>query len=350
MNLEIILKKIGDYNGPKIKIMEVCGTHTASIFKNGIRSFLPEAIELISGPGCPVCVTPSSYIDKAIEWSLKPDCMLLTFGDMMKVPGMHKSLSEAKADGAKVELMYSPQEVIKKAQQNPGITFVIACVGFETTIPIYSLLLEQLIENNIANVKLLTALRRVIPALEFICATESEINAFLAPGHASTILGSDAYRDLAAKYHKPFAVAGFEAEHVLIAIYDLIRQLETGKYEVHNLYPSVVQPEGNIAALEIIDKYFIPDSASWRGIGVITESGFYLRDEYQKYDAGSLDLPAEDPQVHSKCRCGEVIIGKINPDQCSMFGKVCTPIKPKGPCMVSTEGTCGIWYRFSRST
>jgi len=328
--------------------MEVCGTHTVTIFKNGIRSFLPSTIELISGPGCPVCVTPPSYIDKAIEWSLKPNCILLTFGDMMKVPGIQKSLSEAKAEGARVEIMYSPQEVLKKARQNPGITYIIASVGFETTIPIYSLLLEQLLENNISNVKFLTALRRIIPALDYICATESEIVAFLAPGHASTILGSNAYQELAAKYHKPFAVAGFEAEHILIAIYDLLRQIETGKYEVHNLYPSVVQPEGNIAALKIINKYFIPDSANWRGIGDIPESGFYLRDEYLKYDAGSRELPAEDKQLNSKCRCGEVIIGKINPEQCPMFGKICTPIKPKGPCMVSTEGTCGIWYRFSQ--
>lgn len=347
MNLDQILKEVREYQGRSLKIMEVCGTHTASIFKNGIKSFLPSSIKLISGPGCPVCVTPSSYIDKAIEWALEPGCVVLTFGDMMKVPGTKQSLSEAKADGAKVELMYSPQEAVKKAALNPDITYIIACVGFETTIPIYALLIEQLERDQVTNVKLLTALRRVIPALEFISETDSEIDAFLAPGHASTILGSEVYLELATKYQKPYAVAGFEAEHVILAIYDLIKQVENQQSTVHNLYPSAVRPEGNKAALEYIHKYFTPGSAYWRGIGEIADSGFYLKEEYRKYDAGSLGLK-EDTKISSKCRCGEVIIGKINPDECSMFAKACTPVKAKGPCMVSSEGTCGIWYRFSK--
>ncbi|NLI93077.1 MAG: hydrogenase formation protein HypD [Peptococcaceae bacterium] len=347
MNLETIIKEIGEYKGPNLKFMEVCGTHTASIFKNGIKSLLPTGLKLISGPGCPVCVTPSAYIDKAIEWAKKPDCVLLTFGDMMKVPGFTHSLSEAKAEGANVEIMYSPHEVLKKAGSNPSKTYVIACVGFETTVPVYSLLIKQLEENNISNVKLLTALRQVLPALEFICSTDSEIDAFIAPGHASTILGSDAYRNLALDYKKPFAVAGFEAEHVVIAIYDLIKQMEKGKHEVHNLYPSAVRPEGNKTALETIDQYFTSGPAYWRGIGTIENSGLYLREPYMKYDAGSLGLSDDADKQTSKCRCGEVILGKINPDECPMFGKACTPLKAKGPCMVSTEGTCGIWYRFS---
>lgn len=348
MNLEKIIKEIGDYNGTNLKIMEVCGTHTASIFKNGIKSFLSPAIQLISGPGCPVCVTPAAYIQQAIEWALKDDCVLLTFGDMMKVPGFHQSLSEAKAEGANVEIMYSPQEVLKKAVNHPEQTYILACVGFETTIPIYSLLLDQLEKNNITNVKMLTALRRILPALDFICAIDSEIDAFLAPGHASTILGADAYIGLAAQYKKPFAVAGFEAEHVLIAVYDLLKQTQKQQHEVHNLYPSVVRPEGNTAAMQMIRKYFVPGPAYWRGIGAIKDSGFYLSEKYQKYDAGSSGLTDEGNKIVSKCRCGEVIIGKINPDECPMFGKICTPLQAKGPCMVSTEGTCGIWYRFSQ--
>lgn len=348
MNLEKIINYISNYNGKEIKIMEVCGTHTASIFKNGIKSFLPPAIKLISGPGCPVCVTPAAYIDKAIAWAHEPNCTLLTFGDMMKVPGSKKSLSEAKADGANVEIMYSPQEAIKKAGANPNRTYIIACVGFETTIPIYSLILEQLEREQITNVKLLTALRRVYPALDFICRIDNEIDAFIAPGHASTILGSHVYTELANTYQKPYAVAGFEAEHVLIAIYDLIRQIELNKYEVHNLYPSVVRQEGNTAALRYIDQYFAAGSAYWRGIGNIPDSGYYLGNPYMKYDAGSHDLTDDADQHKSKCRCGEVIIGKINPDECTMFGKGCTPLNAKGPCMVSAEGTCGIWYRFSK--
>lgn len=348
MNLEKVLHEIKNYDGNKLRIMEVCGTHTSSIFKNGIRSMLSPAIHLISGPGCPVCVTPSSYIDKAIEWSHQPDSILLTFGDMVKVPGRNQSLGDARADGAKVEIIYSPQEALKKATDNPGNTYVLASVGFETTIPAYSLLIEQMEKDNITNIKLLTALRRVLPALDFICSTDQTIDAYIAPGHVSTILGAQAYTDLARRYEKPFVVAGFEAEHVLIAIYDLIKQVSNQRHDVHNLYPSMVKPEGNKAAMAYIDKYFEPGAAHWRGLGTMDESGYYLRQEYQKYDAGSLSLLTEtDEQVLTACRCGEVVTGRINPNECQLFGKACTPLKAKGPCMVSAEGTCGIWYRFA---
>lgn len=348
MNLETVIHEVQNYQGRPVKIMEVCGTHTVSIFKNGIKTLLSPRIKLISGPGCPVCVTPAAYIDKAIDWARRDDCTLMTFGDMMKVPGTSQSLSEAKAEGARVEIMYSPQEAIAKAEANPHKTYVIACVGFETTIPVYSLLIEQIEARRIVNIKLLTALRQVLPALDFICSIDNEIDAFIAPGHASTILGSLAYTGLAQKYGKPYAVAGFEAEHVLIAIYDLIKQLNKGQSEVHNLYPSVVKPEGNIAAKNYIQKYFEPGPAYWRGIGVIDCSGFYLSEPYRQYDAGSWAITDEGDVHAAKCRCGEVILGKINPDECVMFRTACTPVKPKGPCMVSTEGTCGIWYRFAQ--
>ncbi|UWG95585.1 hydrogenase formation protein HypD [Dehalobacter sp. DCM] len=348
MDLEFIIKEIGMYDDQEIQIMEVCGTHTSSIFKNGIRSMLSPKIKLISGPGCPVCVTPAAYIDQAIAWSLKPDTVLLTFGDMMKVPGTEKSLSEAKAEGAKVEIMYSPQEAVKKAAADPQTTFVIACVGFETTIPSYALVLEHMTQRGVSNIKLLTALRRVMPALDFICSTDNAIAAFIAPGHVSTILGSNIYSTLAERYAKPFAVAGFEGEHILIAIYDLLQQMKNNKAQVHNLYPSAVKPEGNQAALKYIDDYFESGPAFWRGIGVIADSGYYLRPKYQQYDAGSFDLTGDANQKPTACRCGEVILGKINPDECPMFAKACTPAKAQGPCMVSSEGTCGIWYRFSK--
>jgi len=346
MNLEKIINELKEYDGPRLNIMEVCGTHTASIFKNGIRSLLSPQIRLISGPGCPVCVTPGAYIDKAVAWALRPDCVVFTFGDMMKVPGNEYSLSEVKGSGARVELMYSPREVLKKAVQNPGLTFIIACVGFETTIPSYSILLDEIRENNITNIKMLTALRRVMPALHFICDTDNQVDAFIAPGHVSTILGSNIYKELAEMYGKPFSVAGFEAEHVLIAIYDLMKQIQSKKHEVHNLYPSSVSPEGNRKALSFIDRYFEPGKAYWRGIGSIDDSGLYLKEDFLKYDAGSFDLFDQSAKL-TKCRCGEVILGKMNPDECPLFRKGCTPVKPQGPCMVSSEGTCGIWYRFA---
>lgn len=348
MDLNQVISKIRNYDGKTLKIMEVCGTHTASIFKNGIRSLLSPKLKLISGPGCPVCVTPASYIDKAISWATTQDCTLMTFGDMLKVPGNGNSLSEAKAGGARVEIMYSPLEAIKKAVDNPAKTYVIACVGFETTAPAYSLLLDQLEAMEIPNIRLLTALRQVLPALEFICRIDPDIDAFLAPGHVSTILGSQAYSPLAEKYRKPFAVAGFEAEHIILAIYDLLIQAEKQKHEVHNLYPSSVRPEGNLQAMNHIRKYFESGAALWRGIDRIDDSGFYLKEQYQKYDAGSLEPEGNSGLITSKCRCGEVIIGKINPDECPVFGTSCTPLKAMGPCMVSSEGTCGIWYRFGR--
>lgn len=348
MRLESIIEEVQSYDGPPLSLMEVCGTHTASIFKNGIRSIISDKIKLISGPGCPVCVTPSSYIDKAVELAKTKDHVVLSFGDMLKVPGKNQSLSDAKGDGAAVELMYSPQEVIKKAKNHPQITFIIAAVGFETTIPTYALVLEQLIQQQINNVKFLTALRRIEPALEFICSTDPEIDGYIAPGHVSTILGSRVYETLAAKYTKPFAVAGFEAEHILIAIYDLVKQLQNKRAVVHNLYPSVVRKEGNIKAVTYINKYFKTGSAFWRGLGTILDSGHYLRDEFKQYDAGSFCLNDEEPEeLNSNCRCGEVITGKINPDQCPWFRTVCNPNNPQGPCMVSAEGACGIWYRFS---
>lgn len=347
MKLEDVISELKAYD-KQVNIMEVCGTHTASIFRNGIRSLISNKIRLISGPGCPVCITPSEYIDRAIEWSMKQDCILLTFGDMMKVAGTKQSLSEAKADGAKVEIMYSPLDAVKKAKERPNITYIIAAVGFETTVPAYALVLEQIINSNIKNVKFLTALRRVMPALEFVCANDSGINGFIAPGHVSSILGSKAYEELAVKYGRPFAVAGFEGEHILAAIYDIAKQTEKDKAEVHNLYSSSVREEGNTKALGYINKYFEFGTAAWRGLGEIPDSGLYLRPEYLDYDAGSFGINDTQVDVTSPCRCAEVIIGKINPDECPLFKTVCTPTKAKGPCMVSSEGACGIWYRFSK--
>jgi hydrogenase expression/formation protein HypD len=347
MNVEQIIKELKEYDGPVIKIMEVCGTHTASIFKSGVRSLISPKLKLISGPGCPVCVTPAAYIDRCLEYALKENHVLVTFGDMMKVPGQNGSLSQAKGDGARVELMYSPMEVVEKAKQNPHITYVIAGVGFETTVPAYALTIEEAVRLGVKNIRLLTALKTVMPALEWICENEDGIDGFLCPGHVSVIIGSSAYVQLAEQYAKPFVVAGFEPEHILAGIYDIVKQLESGKKTetgVHNLYRNAVKTEGNKKAQEIIDRYFEPGSAMWRGLGMIPDSGLYLRPEYTAYDGGSKGLD-QDIQLPESCRCGDVIIGRINPNECPMFGETCNPMNPYGPCMVSSEGACGIWYR-----
>jgi hydrogenase expression/formation protein HypD len=347
MNVEQIIKELKEYDGPVIKIMEVCGTHTASIFKSGVRSLISPKLKLISGPGCPVCVTPAAYIDRCLEYALKEKHILATFGDMMKVPGLNGSLSQAKGDGARVELMYSPMEIVEKAKQNPHITYVIAGVGFETTVPAYALTIEEAERQGVKNIRLLTALKTVMPALKWICENEDGIDGFLCPGHVSVIIGSSAYRQLAEQYAMPFVVAGFEPEHILAGIYDIVKQLESGKKaetEVHNLYKNAVKTEGNKKAQEIIERYFEPGSAMWRGLGMIPDSGLYLRSEYAAYDGGSKGLD-QDIQLPESCRCGDVIIGRINPNECPMFGKACNPMNPYGPCMVSSEGACGIWYR-----
>lgn len=330
--------------GP-VKLMEVCGTHTAAIFKSGIRSLISDKIKLISGPGCPVCVTPTAYIDKCIEYASKENHVLLTFGDMMKVPGSRGSLSEAKGNGnVNINIMYSPFEALEKAAENPHITYVVAAVGFETTAPAYAMMVKAAKEKGISNIKLVTALKTAIPALEWICENQEDVDGFICPGHVSVITGSNVYIPLAEKYRKPFVVAGFEAEHILAAIYRIMKQLEIGENAAENLYRNAVKEDGNRKAVDVINDVFEEGPAMWRGLGVIEDSGLYLNDEFSGYDGGSRAL-YEDMELPAECRCGDVIVGRINPDQCPMFGKKCSPMDPFGPCMVSSEGSCGIWYR-----
>ena len=344
MDINDIIKYLADYDGPEIKLMEVCGTHTQAIFKGGIRSLISKKIKLISGPGCPVCVTPTAFIDKCVEYARKPGHRLLSFGDMLKVPGTNGSISDLMGEGIKVDLMYSPFEVIEKAKADPDTTFVIAAVGFETTAPVYALLVKKALAEGVENLKLVTALKTVIPALEWICDNEDGIDGFICPGHVSTIIGSEPYRKLAEKYKKPFIVAGFEPEHILAVIYEIVRHIEAGTGGVGNLYTNAVRDEGNLKAQAVIEECYEPGTAVWRGLGPIEKSGLYLKGDYEKYDGGSFGLD-RDMELPPSCRCGEVIVGRIDPGQCPMFGTACTPMQPYGPCMVSAEGACGIWFR-----
>lgn len=344
MEIREIIDYLKAYDDPQIKLMEVCGTHTAAIFKNGIRSLISPKIKLISGPGCPVCVTPTAYIDKCAEYAMADNTELLTYGDMMKVPGTHGSLSDLKGDGAKVTLMYSPFEAVEKAEAHPDITYAVAAVGFETTAPSYALMIDEASKRGLTNIRLVTALKTVMPALKWICDNQPDIDGFICPGHVSVITGCEQYRYIADNYHKPMVVCGFEAEHILAVIYELVRQIERGEAKVVNLYKNAVKWEGNVKAQDILSKCFESGEAMWRGLGAIPDSGLYLTGEYAKYDGGSKGL-VKDMKLPEGCSCGSVIIGKINPDECPMFGKACTPMDPYGPCMVSAEGACGIWYR-----
>ncbi|WFR58108.1 hydrogenase formation protein HypD [Anaerocolumna sp. AGMB13025] len=347
--LEQVKTELKNYTGKKIKIMEVCGTHTSSIFKNGIRSLLSPDIQLISGPGCPVCVTASAYIDKLVEYALKENTCVLTFGDMMKVKGNQYSLTEAKALGGNVKILYSPLSAMKLAKEDTHTEYIFAAVGFETTTPIYALMLEEIITNHITNLKFLTSLKTILPALSFVCENEKEIDAFLCPGHVSVITGCSIYEELAQKYQKPFVVAGFEGEHIVAAVDEILHQLKKKQYSMKNMYTSSVTELGNQKAAAITDQYFETADDYWRGIGIIKSSGLKLRWEYQQYDAGSR-ITDYTEQVPKGCRCQDVILGRIQPVDCPLFQTVCSPLNAVGPCMVSTEGACGIWYKNRRVT
>lgn len=343
MTIQEIAEYLRNYNGPKLRLMEVCGSHTAAISKYGIREMLSEKISLISGPGCPVCVTPSSYIDRLIELAKERDTCVVTFGDMLRVPGSRQSLSEAKGEGAVVEMVYSPMDSLKLAEENPGKCFVFAAVGFETTAPVYTLLLEEVQKKNLTNVKLLTAIKTMPQAIRSLMRENPEIDGFLAPGHVCTITGSDAFLPLAKDLQIPFAVAGFEDREILLAIYGLVKMAEQRDATVRNFYPAAVTERGNIIAQEKLQKYFKTYDAVWRGLGIIPDSGLILKEEYQCYDAGSLAL-TEDTKRNAACCCDKILIGKMAPTECPLFGKVCTPGTPQGACMVSYEGSCHQYY------
>lgn len=341
MDIQNIVNYLHNYDGRPLSFMEVCGTHTAAISENGIPSLLSDKIRLISGPGCPVCVTASGYIDRLCELALQPDTCIVTFGDLIRVPSSSTSLQEIKSKGGRVQMVYSPFEITDLAKAEPETEFVFAAVGFETTTPIYAVLLEKIIREDIKNIKLLTALKTMPKAIETLCDMGNQIDGFIAPGHVSVITGANAFVPLAEKYNLPFVVSGFKGEELLAAIYALVKL--KGKGRVLNLYKSAVTDNGNTKARELVEKYFEPCNAYWRGIGEIPLSGMALREKYARFDAGSKEL-TEDNQKNSACRCGEVITGFISPVQCPLFKKICTPENPQGACMVSNEGSCFHYY------
>lgn len=336
-DLNSVKQFLRDYDGPEMNIMEVCGSHTASIAKNGIPSMLSKRIHLLSGPGCPVCVTPSSYIDRLIELSLTPGMCVVTFGDLIRVPGSAGNLAEARGRGGCVKMIYSPMDVLPMAEEDRKTVFVFAAVGFETTTPVYALLMKEITEKGIDNIRLLTALKTMPPVVNFLCESGAKIDAFLAPGHVCVVSGYRGYEPIAENYSVPFGVSGFSGPELLITLCALVRN--RGRGVVRNYYPLVATRDGNPGALKLIDQYFEEAPAYWRGIGMIPGSGRVLRDQYRIYDAGSRDL-TEDRKANPACRCDQVLTGKLRPYECPLFGKVCTPMTPQGACMVSQEGSC----------
>ena len=339
MEISEVVDFLRNYDGEKIRIMEVCGSHTHAIAKHGIRDLLSPNIELLSGPGCPVCVTPTAYIDKLIELCLEPDTTVATFGDLLRVPGSKESLNEAKGRGGSVEMVYSPMDVLVLAKEHPDKKYVFAAVGFETTAPVYTLLLDNVIAQNLDNVSILTALKTMPGAISYLCDNGAKLDGFIAPGHVCAVTGADYFNELADKYQIPFAVSGFGAKELVIAIYGLVQMIVKKQPQVKNYYTSVVDQGQNNIIVSKLNKYFKSADVVWRGMGVIPGSGLLLKDEYSKYDAGSNGLD-EDNKRNKACRCGEILMGKAKPTDCPLFGKVCTPMTPEGACMVSEEGSC----------
>lgn len=334
---------IQGYNGPKLRIMEVCGTHTHEIFRLGIRSLLPENIELISGPGCPVCVTPVGFIDMAVELALGKGCTVCTFGDLIRVPGTAKSLADARAGGAAVKIVYTATDALDYAKANPDKQVVFLSVGFETTTPGTCLAVKKAKEEGIENFSVLTANKTMPNAYQ---ALKGSADAFLYPGHVNAITGEDDCRKLAEEGVSG-VIAGFTAKELLTALAVVIRKSEAGEPFFVNCYPRVVTPEGNIPSKAIIEEIMEPCDSQWRGLGVIPMSGLKLRDEYAAYDAQKKhDIPVMEGKPNPACRCGEVLQGKCKPEDCKLFGGVCTPQHPVGACMVSNEGSCSAYYQY----
>lgn len=333
--------------GRTARLMEVCGTHTVSIARHGIGRALPTGVTLVSGPGCPVCVTGAGYIDAALDLARR-GVMLCTFGDMLRVPGDDGSLDLARAQGADVRVCYSPAEAIAIARAEPQRQVVFLAVGFETTTAPVVSLVGTAAREGLGNLSLLTAFKTVPPALEALLADpEVAVDAFICPPHVSAIIGADAYRPLAEERGIPCAIAGFEPLDILHAILELIGQIADAAPRLANLYERVVRPGGNRRACELMDRYLEPVDAFWRGIGVIPSSGRALRRRYADFDAAvrfGVDIKA-GRQVPG-CRCGDVLKGKIAPEGCPLFGGACTPSTPVGPCMVSSEGSCAAHHRY----
>ena len=336
---------IESYDGPKIRIMEVCGTHTHEIFRLGIRNILPENIELISGPGCPVCVTPVGFIDEAIYMALEKNAIICTFGDLIRVPGTKMSLAAARAEGATVKMVYSPLDSLKIAKENPDREVVFLAVGFETTTPIACLAVKKAKEEGLTNFSILTANKTMPNAYQ---ALKDSADAFLYPGHVHAITGEKDPRELYEKYGVSGVIAGFTAKELLTAIAVIVQGIKKGEPFFMNCYPRVVRPEGNPVAMKTIEEAMEPCDSEWRGLGIIPMSGQKLRDEYKDFDARvKLDLPKIEGKPNPACRCGDVLQGKCKPSDCKVYGKVCTPEHPVGACMVSNEGACSAYYQYS---
>ncbi|MBC8017313.1 MAG: hydrogenase formation protein HypD [Verrucomicrobia bacterium] len=333
-----------------VNFMEVCGTHTMSIYQYGIRSLLPENVRLVSGPGCPVCVTPVGYVDAALACTSDPNNIVATFGDMLRVPGSRSSLMEQRAIGADVRIVYSPLDAVALAKTHPERRVIFLGVGFETTAPAVAASILESARLGLSNYCVLASHKTMPVPMEILSADpELALSGYLCPAHVSTIIGGNAYKPLAEKYHIPCVVTGFEPADVMQGIEMLLAQVLAEESRVEIQYKRAVTWEGNPKAQAILQRVFIPSDAAWRGLGVLPDSGLRIRPELAAFDAEKvLNLPVAEGSENPACRCGEVLKGKLSPFDCPLFGGACTPEEPVGACMVSSEGTCAAAYKYGR--
>lgn len=331
-----------------VTLMEVCGTHTVSIFRHGIRGLLPSNVKLLSGPGCPVCVTPNHYLDKAIACGRLPGVILATFGDMMRVPGSSSTLEREKAMGQDVRVVYSAMDALEIAVRNRDATVVFLGVGFETTAPTIAVSMMEAKRRGVTNFTVLSGHKLVPPAMEILVSGAGPaLDGFICPPHVSAIIGTRPYEPLASDHHIPCVITGFEPLDILEGILMLVRQIRRGRHLVEIQYRRVVTPEGNRAAMAILEEVFELQDDLWRGIGTIPGSGLRIREAYAELDAGRrMDVVVKPAREERGCRCGEVLRGVLAPPECGLFGGRCAPEHPVGACMVSSEGTCAAYYKY----
>lgn len=334
----------------KIKIMEVCGTHTQAIAKAGLCNMLDSRIQLISGPGCPVCVTTEGYIDAAIELLQQPNTIIATFGDMIRVKGSLKSLEDCMEMKTRIKVVYSPFAVLDIAERNKNMQIIFLAVGFETTAPLIAAIVKLALQRGLNNLFFLVGLKLMPPVLDKVLSSkDNKLDALICPGHVSVIMGSEYFSFVPEKYNMPAVISGFEYADVATAVYYLSEEVLKGRRNLTNLYPKCVKPHGNTTAIELMRTIFQSKEGWWRGIGAIDDSELTLKKEFGALDAVKcFDVSIKNTTLLQKCQCGEIITGSKSPFQCSLFCESCTPENPKGPCMISSEGACAIYYKYKR--
>ena len=343
--LHAICQRLGS-----VRIMEICGTHTVSFFRTGIKSLLPANLRLVSGPGCPVCVTSQGYIDAACDIASRPNVIVCTYGDMVRVPGRNGSLEHQRGHGAHVTVVYSARDAVRIAAEHPTRDVVFLAVGFETTAPATAAAILEARQRGLTNFCVLSGHKLVIPAMTaLLSAGDVPIDGFLCPGHVSVIIGTAAYAPIVETFRKPCLVAGFEPDQMLSGLIHIVRMIERGQAGLDNVYRVAVSASGNSQARKLLEEVFEPADTVWRAMGVIPQSGLSVRPAFAGFDALNRFQITIGPDYDPPgCRCGEVIQGRLEPADCPLFVKKCTPLHPIGPCMVSSEGTCAAWYKYGR--